>query len=332
MANTPARLVARFDGWTLWCAPLELYRGDRPVRIQEQPLQILETLVQRPGELVTREELIARLWPDSVVDFDAGLNTAVRKLRAALADDADAPKYLERVPRQGYRFIGTIERPAADPTTAPAAYPASRSPQAEPALMGSRPSRLRAGLALFAVGFFIAVVVAVSRPPATDVEAGTRPPRSVNRLAVLPFANSSPDPENAFFADGIHEELLSALGSRARDLEVISRTTMLMYGGRPAEVRALARELGATHVLEGGVRRDAGTVRVSLRLIDAIADRQVWSQSYQVSLVDAMTLQTQLAREVAGQLAVQLPAPQVRPVAEGHPGLAAGRGRRGNGA
>src|SRR4029079_8014514 len=106
MAGESARLVARFDGWTLRRAPLELYRGDQPVRLQEQPLQVLEALLQRPGELVTREGLAARLWPHTVVDVDAALNTAVRKLRAALADDPEAPKYLETVPRQGYRFIG----------------------------------------------------------------------------------------------------------------------------------------------------------------------------------------------------------------------------------
>jgi len=311
MADASARLVARFDGWTLWRAPLELFSGDQPVRLQEQPLQILETLVRRPGELVTREELIARLWPDSVVDFDAGLNTAVRKLRAALADDADAPKYLERVPRQGYRFIGAIDRPGADPSTESDATPASPPPQADPALHVPGDPRFwsRAGVVFLGVAFLIAVAFVSTRQPATGVGAGMPPPRSVDRLAVLPFENASPDPQNAFFADGIHEELLSALGARARDLEVISRTTMLMYRGRPTDMRALARELGATHVLEGSVRREAATVRVTLRLIDAVADRQVWSQSYQATLVDAMTLQAQLAREVAGQLAIELPAP-----------------------
>ena len=106
----------------------------------------------------------------------------------------------------------------------------------------------------------------------------------------------------------MHEEVLSALGSRARKLEVISRTTMMAYRGNGADVRGLARDLGATHVLEGSVRREAKVVRVTLQLVDAVADRQTsWSRSYQATLVDAMTLQEQLAREVAEQLAVQLP-------------------------
>jgi TolB-like protein/DNA-binding winged helix-turn-helix (wHTH) protein len=299
MADGSARLVARFDDWTLYRAPLELFRGGQPIKLQEQPLQILEALVRRPGELVTRDELTARLWPDTVVDFDASLNTAVRKLRAALADDAESPKYLETVPRQGYRFVGSPD--------APLAVPAIEAP---PAVVG-QPTWRRAGIPLlfFALLGVAAATLAfvLTRPAgdAADVAAGARP--AIDRLAVLPFENLSPDPANAFFADGMHEELLSALGSRARRLEVISRTTMMTYRGKPTDAHALVRELGATHVLEGSVRREASTVRVTLQLVDAAADRQIWSRSYQATLVDAMTLQAQLAREVAEQLAVQLP-------------------------
>jgi TolB-like protein/DNA-binding winged helix-turn-helix (wHTH) protein len=309
------RLVAKFDGWTLWRTPLELFRGDQPVRLQEQPLQILEALLLKPGELVTREELTALLWPDSVVDFEAGLNTAVRKLRVALADDAEAPKYVETVPRQGYRFIGPIERRDDDAVIEGrrASAPAWRLEAAiGEATAGRRPAWTRTGLTL--VGLVAAVAVAIAfaatRRPAGGVAPGSSPRSWVNRLAVLPFENLSPDPANAFFADGMHEELLSALGGRARNLEVISRTTMMLYRARPTSVQSLARELQATHVLEGSVRREASTVRVSLQLVDALADRHVWSRSYQRTLVDAMTLQTELAREVAEQLAIQLPLPR----------------------
>jgi TolB-like protein/DNA-binding winged helix-turn-helix (wHTH) protein len=313
MGDSPARLVARFDGWTLWRTPLELFRGDQPVKLQEQPLQILEALLRQPGELVRRDAITAHLWPDRVVDFEAGLNTAVRKLRAALGDDAEAPKYVETVPRQGYRFIGPIEGRDPDPAME-APQPSSPPGRPEigalgPGAAAPRPVWRRAGLAF--LGLVAAVAVAITfvatRPPAVSVTPGAalRPP--IHRLAVLPFENLSPDPANAFFADGMHEELLSALGSGAPSLEVISRTTMMLYRARPKSVRALARELEATYVLEGSVRREASTVRVSLQLVDAVADRQIWSRSYQGTLVDAMTLQTQLAREVAKQLAIELP-------------------------
>ena len=137
MGDGAARLVARFDGWTLRRTPLELFRGDQPVKLQEQPLQILEALLLKPGELVTREALTAHLWPDSVVDFEAGLNTAVRKLRAALADDAEAPKYVETVPRQGYRFIGPIEPRDAVPATE---VPRPSAPPSRPRSEWRRPA------------------------------------------------------------------------------------------------------------------------------------------------------------------------------------------------
>ena len=313
MGDGGARLVARFDGWTLRRTPLELFRGDQPVKLQEQPLQILEALLLKPGELVTREALTAHLWPDSVVDFEAGLNTAVRKLRAALADDAESPKYVETVPRQGYRFTGLIEprdvEPALEvrrPSVAPCLPEIG---VAEAGAAGRPPAWRRAvvvGLGLV-TAVAVAIVFVATRPPAVSVASGTASRPSITRLAVLPLENLSPDPANAFFADGMHEELLNALGSRAPTLEVISRTTMMQYRARPTGVRALARELEATYVLEGSVRRESSTVRVSLQLVDAVADRQIWSRSYQRTLVDAMTLQTQLAREVAEQLAIQLP-------------------------
>jgi TolB-like protein/DNA-binding winged helix-turn-helix (wHTH) protein len=302
MADGSARLVARFDGWTLFRTPLELFRDDRPVKLQDQPLQILESLLLEPGALVSREALTAHLWPDTVVDFEAGLNTAVRKLRGALGDDAEAPKYVETVPRQGYRFIAPVE--GRDERALEFATP---SPPARP---GPARRGRRALFALVAAVAVAAVFAATRRPAVVAPAAALRP--SVDRLAVLPFENLSPDPANAFFADGMHEELLSALGSGAHRLEVISRTTMMRYRDRPATVRDLARELEATYVLEGSVRREASTVRVSLQLVDAVADRQVWSRSYQRTLVDAMTLQTQLARQVAEQLAIELPARNAR--------------------
>src|SRR5688572_2664695 len=161
-----ARRVAEFDGWTLLRAPLALLRNGEHVRLQEQPLTILEMLVIKPGELVTREELIARLWPRGVVDFEAGLNTAMRKLRATLGDEAEAPRYIETVPRQGYRFIAaldhapTTESRAPEParlgvasaTAAPVvAAPETATPQAAPSEPSPPRGRSRALIAVIAL-------------------------------------------------------------------------------------------------------------------------------------------------------------------------------------
>lgn len=294
--------VITFDGWTLRTAPRELLRDGLRVRLQDQPLQILEELVSRPGQLVTREQLTARLWPKGVVDFDGSLNTAVRKLRAALTEDADAPKYIETIPRLGYRFIGQLDNDREEPQERLPESPAVKAPLLT-----------KAGRTLLVTAFLLAVVLASAvalirslRPQhiaATPIAAAQR-----LRIAILPFENLSPDPADGFFTDGLHEEILTALANRAVTLDVISRTTMMMYRATPKPVPTIAAELGVTHVLEGSVRREGKSVRLTLQLIDARNDSHLWSQNYDRELTSAMMLQSQVAAEVASQLAVTLSA------------------------
>jgi TolB-like protein/DNA-binding winged helix-turn-helix (wHTH) protein len=293
----PTRVVVEFDGWTLARQPLELWREGTRLRLQELPLQILELLVSRPNALVTREELTAHLWPTGVVDFDAGLNTAMRKLRVALGDAAETPKYIETVPRQGYRFIGKpaalAEAPAAPPT-APV-----------------HPRRQMLWLVASAL-VFACVALGVWLHPRPAVVTHYR-------IAVLPFENLSSDPANSFFTDGLHEEILSSLANRARDLEVISRTTMMLYRATPKSVAEIAKELGITHVLEGTVQREGRRVRVTLQLVDALDDRQLWMESFDRTLADAMTLQSEVAAAVTSKLAVKLLVDATRPAAPNNP-------------
>ncbi len=149
-----------------------------------------------------------------------------------------------------------------------------------------------------------------SSPLATGAAAATAaaaaPAPGKSRLAILPFENLSPDPKNAFFTDGLHEEILTALANRSPDLEVISRTTMMVYRGANKTVQEIARELGATHVLEGSVRREGNEVRLTLQLIDARSDEHLWAQDYDRTLVNALTLQSEVANKVASQLSAQL--------------------------
>jgi TolB-like protein/DNA-binding winged helix-turn-helix (wHTH) protein len=284
MADESSRVAASFDGWVLLREPLELLRDGKRLTLQELPLQILELLTSRAGQLVTREELVTRLWPKGVVDFDAGINTAMRKLRAALGDDAAAPRYIETVPRQGYRFLVTPQR---DP--APAAV--------ETPMAATARRRWPWALATVCVAVAIAWSVIALR--------GSSDPAALAaqnyRLAVLPFENLSPDPANAFFADGMHEEILSSLAN-VPNLEVISRTTMMQYRRAPRSVAEIAKELRITHLLEGTVRREGTLVRMTLQLIDARNDRHLWSRTFDRELTDVMTLQSQVAAEIAGQL------------------------------
>jgi TolB-like protein/DNA-binding winged helix-turn-helix (wHTH) protein len=284
MIEESSRIAASFDGWVLLREPLELFRDGKRLTLQELPLQILELLTSRAGQLVTREELVTHLWPRGVVDFDAGINTAMRKLRAALGDDAAAPRYIETVPRQGYRFLVTPQR---DP--APAA--------AVPPVAATARRRWPWALVTVCVAVAIAWLVIASR--------GSSDPAALAaqnyRLAVLPFENLSPDPANAFFADGMHEEILSSLANVA-NLEVISRTTMMQYRRSPRAVAEITKELRITHLLEGTVRREGTLVRMTLQLIDARDDRHLWSRTFDRKLTDVMTLQSQVAAEIAGQL------------------------------
>jgi TolB-like protein/DNA-binding winged helix-turn-helix (wHTH) protein len=288
-----------FDGWTLHRDSGELERDGKRVRLQDLPFQILDELLGRPGEVVTREQLIARLWPKTIVDFDTNLNSGIRRLRAALKDDADAPRYVETLPRRGYRYLGPLPRENVAVDSAAPPETASRARRTAPLLW------LGVLVALLIVAF------AVFRSKPDEVRPGFEAGRGVAtvtrlRLAVLPFENLSPDPANAFFTDGMHEEILSTIASRASNLEVISRTTMMVYRATPKSVQQIARELNVTHVLEGSVRREGQTVRVTLQLIDARNDAHLWSENFDRQLSDVMALQSAIARDVSAQLAVRL--------------------------
>ena len=284
MTEESSRIAASFDGWVLLREPLELLRDGKRLTLQELPLQILELLTSRAGQLVTREELVTRLWPKGVVDFDAGINTAMRKLRAALGDDAAAPHYIETVPRQGYRFLVTPQR---EPAPAAAVTPVAATARRR------WPWALATVCVAVAVAWLVIALRGSSDPAALAAQN--------YRLAVLPFENLSPDPANAFFADGMHEEILSSLAN-VPNLEVISRTTMMQYRRAPKSVAEIAKELRITHLLEGTVRREGTLVRMTLELIDARNDRHLWSRTFDRKLTDVMTLQSQVAAEIAGQL------------------------------
>jgi len=205
-----------FDDWTLVTATGELLRGDTTVRLQEQPLQVLLALLSRPGQLITRDELIARLWPADAVAFDVSLNTVVRKVRIALGDDADRPRYIETIPRRGYRFIGRIVSQADDAlrelkdADVPSGSAASASgvPGASPIAKDVRHSRLTWSTTIALSWILLlaaAVAAAVLGRHVLSFASDTAAARTKPRIAILPFVNLSPDAADAFFADGIHE-------------------------------------------------------------------------------------------------------------------------------
>lgn len=284
-----------FDGWTLLRASGELLRDGRRFRLQDHPLEILEALLVRPGELVTREELVARLWPTQVVDFDTALNTSVRRLRAALGDEADTPRYIETLPRRGYRFIGKLEAP-----------PVPGPPEREPLLQAQPAARLRPARALAAV--VLAGVAAAGLMLWQSSQPVDPQPRAVARartVVVLPFVDLAASGDSQLFADGLTEELINQL-AQLEGLQVIARTSAFAYRARDADIATVARELGVSHVLEGSVRRSGDRLRVTAQFIDARTSTHLWSRNYDRNAGDLFAIQDDVATQVAAALDVTL--------------------------
>ena len=296
----PLARLSRFGSFELDLATGELRKGGVRIKLQEQPFQVLKALLERPGEVVTREELRERLWPgDTFVEFDDGLNTAVRKIRQALGDSADNPRFVETLPRRGYRFIAPVNGGT------DVSNEAEPSPPAQPrvvAVQRSSPVWLQASLIGVAV---LVVVLAAWRLRDREPTPGLQVDAGEVSVAVLPLDDLSPDGDQGHFSDGMTDALISNLGSISA-LRVISRTSVMQYKDARRSVPEVARELGVTHVVDGSVLRAGGKVRITVQLIDAAADRQMWSESYERELAEILVLQREVARVVVDGIRVKL--------------------------
>jgi TolB-like protein/DNA-binding winged helix-turn-helix (wHTH) protein/Flp pilus assembly protein TadD len=296
-----ARRLIRFGLFEVDLTAGVLHREGRKVSLQEQPFQILAQLLERPGEVVTREELRQRLWPqDTFVDYDAGLNTAIRKLREGLGDSADNPRFVETLPRRGYRFIAPVD--AVGQATAPA-VPETRRFRLVPV----------AGIAVAGLAALVALGGLNLRgrweKSTSIVEAG-----QIRSVAVLPLENLTGEPGQEYFVDGMHDALITEL-AQIQKLRVISRTSVMRYRRTKEPVTKVAEELNVDAVIEGAVMRSGQRVRITAQLLDARNDRHLWAQSYERDLSDVLTLQRNVAREIAAAAKVEL-APQERALLE----------------
>jgi TolB-like protein/DNA-binding winged helix-turn-helix (wHTH) protein/Tfp pilus assembly protein PilF len=303
----PVPLTFRFSSFELNTRIGELRKHGLRIRLQEQPLQVLAVLLETPGELVTREELRRRVWPqDTFVDFDHALNTAVKKIRAALNDDADAPRYVETVPRRGYRFIAPVSPPSANVVAAEvdSTEPHGRLRIAQ--IFSSRP----AIVALFTTIVVLALVFQLSgmRRKAGAAAAGWRPmaPGRV-MVAVLPFQNISADPAQEYFSDGMTEETIAQLGRlNPEQLGVIARTSAMKYKHAVKTVDEIGRELHVDYVVEGSVRREGMRVRIAAQLIRTSDQSPRWSMNFDRSISDAISLETEVASAIANDIETTL--------------------------
>jgi len=248
-----AQRLLRFESFELDVRSRELRKGKQRIRLQEQPFEILRLMLERPGDVVTREELAHHLWPKGTfVDFEHSLNAAVKRLRAALGDDADNPRFVETLPRRGYRFIA--------------------------------PLRDRDAVAFL--------------PVTADYKA---------RLAVLPFANLSGDSSQEYFSDGLTEEMILQLGRLGRGrIAVISRSSSNVFKGSGRRAREIGEVLRADYLLEGSVRREGDRVRITAQLVETRSEAHLWTDAYERSLTDCLSVQAEVAARIAQSLAVEL--------------------------
>lgn len=291
--------VQRFGVFEIDPRSRELRRKGHRVRLQDQPLEILLLLLERRGEVVTRDELKLKLWPaDTFVESDDGINTAISKLREALGDSTDKPVYIETIPRRGYRFVGPIEmepETAANPETC-AAPPVHTPPQ-----VSTTHTRWLGSIGSTAALVLIAAVIAGSWIVLRAHRERPGDKAALTSLAVLPFQNLSGDAAQDYFADAMTEELTSDLG-KISSLRVISRTSAMHYKNTQKTMPQIAQELGVDGVIESSVVRSGDRIRITAQLIDARSDRHLWSESYERDLKDVLALQSEIAHTIAGQV------------------------------
>jgi TolB-like protein/DNA-binding winged helix-turn-helix (wHTH) protein/Tfp pilus assembly protein PilF len=275
--------VIRFGAFEFDPSAGELRKGDLRIKLQAQPSQLLLALIERAGQVVTREELRQRLWPgDTFVDFNHGLNIAVNKIREALDDSTTTPRFVETLPRRGYRFVAAVERIAASPSPRRAIFDA----------------RFRRGVL---TGMTAALVTAAVWFTASWV---IRSQGVSYRIAVLPLKNLSAEPDSDYFTDGLTDEIVRHLAV-IDGLDVRSRASSFAFKGASRDMREIGRQLGVDLVLEGSVLREGRRLHVSADLVRAADDRTVWSAAYDREIGDTLAVQDELARSIVNLLRLE---------------------------
>ncbi len=275
----------------------ELRKHGMRIKLQGQPCDLLAMLLQHPGVVVTREELRKRLWPaDTHVDFEHSLNAVIKRLRAALGDTAQAPRFVETLARQGYRFIAPVSQPAVE-------VPEVAAQELKPVAPG--PFFLMAKVVALFVLLTIAGIILAS---ARDLRNRIHGP--IRSLAVLPLANLSGDRDQDYFVDGMTDALRQRL-ELISSLRVISRTSSMHYRGSGKPLPDIARELNIDAVVDGSVLQSGDRVRINVELIRGGMERHLWSNSYEGDLRDVFALQAGVARRIADEIRVTLTPPDL---------------------
>ena len=309
--------VLRFGTFEVCFQSGELRKAGLKIRVQQQPMKLLEILLERPGEVISREELCKRVWSgEGFGDFDQAVNIAIGKLRTALGDSADNPRYIETLPKRGYRFIAEVSVVGADAHSRGAESPPTELPGPPGTQSGSSlprtwlspvpKRRLWPARRVVALSLVLSVAILII----WLLRSQGRPPTRIRSLAVLPLTNLSGDASQDYFADGMTDELITDL-AKIRALRVISRTSVMVYQGARKPLPEIARELNVDAVVEGSVLRSGEQVRITAQLIQAQDDKHLWAESYQGNLRDTLALQQKAASDIAEQIRIEV-TPQER--------------------
>jgi TolB-like protein/DNA-binding winged helix-turn-helix (wHTH) protein/Tfp pilus assembly protein PilF len=313
---SPPEPSYRFGVYEVRTRTRELYKYASRIKLRPQAFLVLQALVERPENVVTREELRQLLWPaETFVDFEHGLNNAIKELRAALSDSPSEPRYIETLPKLGYRMIVPVESGLRRPQDeAPGEPEAASSQEAQVALLtkGSpapaQPVRARRRWLVPAVAAaLVAIVGFATYARWSRVQGRPQPTGERVMLAVLPFENLTGDAGQEYLSDGLTEEMITQLsGLDPQRLGVIARTSVMHYKHSQEPLPQIGSELGVQYILEGSVRREGEKVRVATQLVQLKDQTHLWAREYDRQRNDVLALQSEIARETTDELLVTL--------------------------
>lgn len=299
----------KFDEFVLDCDRYELQHGGDNVRLEKIPMELLILLVSKDGKLVTREEIIDHVWgKDVFVDTEHGINTAIRKIRQALKDDPEQPRFVQTVTGKGYRFIAECSN-GHKPSVLSAEIPVTTEvPQKkeEPIAVPEKSTWRLTAIAAVGVCVVVGLVIAFNVGGLRNRIFSSNQIGQIHSIAVLPLANLSGDPSQEYFSDGMTDEMITSLAQN-HSLRVISRTSVMQYKGVNKPLPEIAKALGVDGILEGSVMRTNGQVHVNLQLIYAPTDTHVWAHSYDRSVKDAISLPEEVSQIIAAQAKTEPP-------------------------
>jgi TolB-like protein/DNA-binding winged helix-turn-helix (wHTH) protein/Flp pilus assembly protein TadD len=311
----PADILKFGDGLELDRNSYELRRAGRALKLERIPLDILFLLVERKGQLVTREDIIGKIWgKDVFVDTDSSINGAMRKIRQALKDDPENPIFVQTVTGKGYRFIAAVtEAVVRDQEGGGKKLDSSTTTPQEPSTPVTTRQKRRVWLTSWPWVVSLAVLLVVALAAIFGIRLRARSQTASEHrvmLAVLPFANLSNDPEQEYFSDGLTEETITDLGElNPERLGVIARTSAASYKHTNKTVAQIGHELGVDYILEGSVRREGGSARISAQLIRVKDQVHLWANNYDRETGGLLALQNELGRAIAQQVQVKLAPP-----------------------